>query len=278
MKPGEGNPFRIAAKYLVLTVAALLFLSPFIWMLSQSLKTLGSYYVRPPVLLPAKPAWGNYITVLKKIDIGRSMVNSLFVAFSASSLQVVTSCLAAFAFATLRFPGRNSIFAVFLGTLMIPAEALLVPLFMVVQGLRLIDTYGGLFLPFAFTGFGIFLIRQFFLGLPRDLFSAAVMDGAGYLRILLSVYVPLSVPSLVTLFILCFVGMWNSLLWPLVVTSSQWLQVVAVRLVSFVSYDRNLEPNQILAGATVCVLPSLVVFMLLQRLYVRGYVMSGLKG
>jgi multiple sugar transport system permease protein len=269
---------RNAVRYALLGIVAFIFLFPFLWMISGSLKTFGSFYERPPVFFSGNPAWNNYVWVLSRINLERHTLNSIFVAGSISILQVVTSSMAAFAFATLRFPGKKIIFSVVISTLMIPSAVVLVPLFMIVQSFKLINTYAGLILPFAFTGFGIFLMRQFYMSLPLDLFHAATVDGAGYFRILSTIYLPLSLPGVATLLTLSFISQFNQLLWPLVVTSSDAMMVLAVRLVSFVAFDRTMEPNFILAAASVCVIPALVLFVALQRLYIRGYIMTGLKG
>jgi multiple sugar transport system permease protein len=270
--------FGILTRYTLLILTGLLFLFPFLWMLSGSIKTLGSYYVRPPELIPANPAWKNYLWVLERINLERHTLNSIIVAGSISFLQFVTSSTAAFAFAALRFPGKKILFSIVLGTLMIPATVVLIPLFKVVHAFGLVNTYAGLIIPFMFTGFGIFLLRQFFLSLPKDLFAAATVDGASYFRIFSTIYIPLALPGFATLITLAFISHFNQLLWPLIITSTDSMMVLAVRLVSFISFDRTMEPDLIMAAAAVCVVPSLVIFVAFQRLYVRGYVMSGLKG
>jgi multiple sugar transport system permease protein len=164
-----------------------------------------------------------------------------------------------------------------LASMMIPGTVILIPLFKIVQALKLIDTYAGLILPFVFTGYGTFMMRQFFRGLPRELYAAARVDGAGYWTIYTQIYLPLAKPALATLGTLAFVFFWNSLLWPLVATNSDVMKTVPVGMSGLVAQNSG-YPHLIMAGATITVLPGLVLFLLMQRYYTQGFVMSGVKG
>jgi multiple sugar transport system permease protein len=264
-------------RYLILTVFAVLFVWPFVWMISASLKTSRTYYVRPVHIFFPDPAWGNYANVWQKLTLSVHTKNSIIVAGSIAVLQVLTSCPAAFAFATLRFPLKRALFTLVMVTMMLPACVMLVPLFFIVQKMGLMNTYAGMILPFAFTGFGIFLMRQSFLSLPRDLFTAAEIDGAGYLRILVQIYAPLAKSSVMTLLTLSFIGSFNSVLWPQIVASKPSIMVLSVRLIASLNFDSMLEPYKFMAIATLCTIPPVALFASLQKLYVKGYIMSGLK-
>jgi multiple sugar transport system permease protein len=205
-------------------------------------------------------------------------MNSIITAGSIAILQVLTSVPAAFAFATLKFPCKPLLFALVLSTFMLPAGVMLVPLFVIVQKMGFVNTYTGMIIPFAFTGFGIFLIRQAFMSLPKDLFLAAEIDGCSFYRIMWQIYTPLAKPSIMTLLTLSFINNFNTVLWPQVIASSPDKMVLSVRLIASLNFDSMLEPYKFLAIATVCIVPPVLVFVSLQRLYVQGYIMSGLKG
>lgn len=268
-----GNTIR----YVIITFLALLFAFPFLWMILGSLKTLTGYYERP-VRIFFSPTWDNYVYAIKNIGLVKHTFNSIYVAGAVIVLQVVTSCLAAFAFSMLNFPGKKVLFGVVMSTMMIPLCVMMVPLFIIVQKLGFMNTYAAMILPFGFSGFGIFLLRQTFLGLPRDLFSAAEIDGAGFFRIMWLIYFPLALPGVMTLAIITFINYFNSFLWPLVSVNSDSKMVLSVRMIAMIAFDRVLEPNKILSTAAICIIPPLIVFVSLQKFFVQGYAMSGIKG
>jgi multiple sugar transport system permease protein len=264
-------------KYLLLSIAALFVLFPFAWMIIGSLKPLNDYYKRP-VQFIFKPYWENYFFAIKNLGLFKHTLNSIIVAGSVAVIQVLTSTHAAFAFSMMQFPVKNALFAVVMATMMMPFSVMLVPLFMIVQFMGISNTYAAMIVPFGFTGFGIFLMRQSFLSLPKDLFSAAEIDGAGYYRILWQIYMPLVLPGIMSLSIIVFINYFNSILWPIVAVSSESMMVLAVRMISMVSFDRILEPNKIMCIAAICIIPPLIVFVSLQRFFVKGYLLSGMKG
>ena len=265
-------------RYLILTLFAAIFLLPFVWMLAGSLKTLTGYYERPVQFAFFNVTLDNYRFVMERIGLLRHTSNSVLVAGSVAVLQLITSSCAAFAFSMLTFPGKKVLFGVVMATMMVPACVMLVPLFIITERLGLMNTYWVMIVPFAFSGFGIFLMRQSYMGLPRDLFSAAEIDGAGYLRIFCRIYAPLSVPGMMSLVTITFIQYFNSILWPQIAVSSEAKTVLAVRMISMVSFDRLMEPPKILATAAVCIIPPLVVFASLQKFFVKGYTLSGIKG
>lgn len=264
--------------YIVMTVCALFVVFPFIWMFSVSLKTLTEYNFRPIKLFNFTLTWENYKNAFVNMNILKYALNSVYVSVFVCVLQIVTSVCAAFAFALLEFRGKKLMFGTVMATMMMPTSIMLVPLYLVVKNLGFSNTYAAMILPFGFTGFGIFLLRQYFLSLPRDLKQAAEIDGAGYFRILWQIYFPLAMPGVMSLTIIAFIGIFNSILWPQVSISSDNLMVMPVRMLSMVSFDRTLNPPSILSFAAVCVVLPVIVFVSLQKFFVKGYVLSGIKG
>jgi multiple sugar transport system permease protein len=251
-------------------------LLPFLYMLSTSLMDEFRVLRYPPVLLPGHPDLGNYPRALTALPFWRFFLNSAVVSLAVVAGQLLTSATAAYAFARLRFPGRDRVFFAFLGVLMVPAVVLLIPRFLIVNALGWVDTYAGLITTELVTVWGIFLLRQFFQTLPRELEDAARLDGASEWQIFRKVVLPLSRPALATLAVFGFVDQWKSFLWPLVVTRSVRMQVVEVGIASFHGIYYTNWPYQ-MAAAVTAVIPLLVVFFLAQRYFVRGIQLTGLK-
>jgi multiple sugar transport system permease protein len=263
-----------ALNYTVLGILAAACLIPFVWMVLTGLKPDSEVMSNPPTWIPSVVKWSNFARAFSAFPFARFLANTLWVAAAATGLQMVTSTLAAYAFARLRFPGRNALFLLYLGTLMIPQQVTIVPLFLLMRDLGWVNTFNALILPGAFNAFGVFLLRQFFLTIPQELEEAAVMDGAARLRILWQIIVPLSGPALATLAVFTFVREWNAFLWPLIVTSSPEMRVVSVGLTLFMG-QYGTEWNLLMAAATVTVLPTIAVFVLAQRYFVQGIALSG---
>lgn len=261
---------------LAVLIAAVMFF-PFAWMVATSLTSDAQLFVTPPRLIPSPLQPENYLRIVEAFPIGRFMINSLVVAGASTTLQVTTSALAAYAFARLRFPGRDVLFLVYLATLMVPLQVTIVPLFIEMRYLGFVDSYAGLILPSIASAFGTFLLRQAFLSLPRELEEAAFIDGASHWIVFRRIVLPLSRPALATFAIFAFMGSWNSFLWPLVVTSSQDLMTLPVGL-SHLHGRYSTAWNLVMAGATLSVIPILVVYVLAQRHVIRGVALSGLKG
>jgi len=268
----------LLCKYAVIALLSVLFAAPFVWMLSLSLKSMAEIYEYPPRLLPRSLKWSNYSEVLQQLSLFRYLGNSLFVSIATALLQLVLATTSAFALAVLSFRGKSFLFSLFLASMMVPGTVILIPLFLICQKLGLIDSYAGLILPFLFSGYGIFLIRQFFLGLPRDYFEAARLDGSGYFGIYMHIYLPLSVPALATFGTLSFISFYNSLLWPLVAVNSEGLKTISVGVAMLVGQYDYITPHLVMAGAAIMVVPAIVVFLFFQRFLIRGIVMSGVKG
>jgi multiple sugar transport system permease protein len=254
-------------------------LLPFIWMLSTSLKEPREIFTYPPVWIPTRLVWENYRQAVSAMPFGRFYLNSFVVAISVTLLQILTSSLTAFAFARLRFRGREVLFLLYLATLMIPFQVTMIPNFIVVT--RLLDwydSYQALVLPTAFSAFSTFLLRQYFRSIPIELDEAARMDGASSWRIWWQVIMPLSGPALAALAIFTFLGSWNSFLWPLVVTSSRGeVRTLPVGLSAFQG-QYNVQWHLLMAGAVIALIPVLIVYVAAQRRFVQGITLSGLAG
>ncbi|MDQ3460040.1 MAG: carbohydrate ABC transporter permease [Deinococcota bacterium] len=262
---------------LFLVPTAFFMLAPFIWMISTSLKSAGAVFEYPPTFIPDPPRWDNYRRVFEVLPFARFFLNSLFVAAAVTVLQLVTSSLAAYAFARLRFPGRDALFLGYLGTLMIPAQVVIIPNFILLSYLGWIDTYQALILPAAFSAFGTFLLRQYFLTIPGELEDAAVVDGANHFQIYTRVILPLSGPALSALAIFTFLFNWNSFLYPLVVTNSTQMSTLTVGL-NTLQGQYNTAWTLLMAGSVIALLPVLVVFIFAQRYFIKGITMTGIGG
>jgi multiple sugar transport system permease protein len=257
-------------------IGAGLVLLPFIWMVATSFKTEGQIFSNPGQLLPSHPTVQPYIDVWRRIPFGRFFINSVIFAGSVTVVSLFLDSMAAYAFARLRFRGRDILFWVVLVTLMVPFQITLIPLFLTVFHLGWLDTYQGLIVPRATNAFGIFLLRQFFLTLPPELDDAARIDGAGEFRIYWQIILPLSLPALATLAVFHFMYNWNDFLWPLVITSSPEMRTLPAGLTLFMG-NYVIEHSILMAGATITLLPLAIAFALLQRFFVRGVAMTGLR-
>ncbi len=264
------------ALHAVLYVLALVTVAPFLWMLLTSFKELGDILTYPPRWLPEKFVIENYLGAFQAAPFGRFYFNSLFVAASVTLGQLITCSLAAYAFARLTFRGRDVLFYLFLGTMMIPGQVTMIPGFLVLHWLGWIDTYAALIVPGLASAFGTFLLRQFFLTIPRDLEDAASIDGCSRFGVLWRIILPLSKPALATLAVFTFMGVFNDFLWPLVVTSSEEMKTVQLGLAIF--RDRyQTDWGQLMAASVTATLPILLVFFFAQKYFIAGITMSGLK-
>lgn len=261
-----------------LAVIAFVFLAgPLLWMLSSSLKTASEVLAKPPTLVPADPQWHNYVEVFTMVPFARYMLNSLLVASVVTVVALAFHSMAAYSLSRLRFPGRDAIFVGILATLMVPFTVIVIPLFIIVDALGWVDTYRGLIIPMIPHAFGIFLLRQFYLGLPRELEEAAIVDGASLVQVYRHIVLPLSRPILAALGVFFFLANWNNFLWPLIVTQSQDLWVVQLGIQQFTG-QRGSQHNLIMAASTLAALPTLLLFFVLQRRLVEGFKLTGLKG
>src|SRR3954452_3073438 len=271
-----------APVYLALYVTGFIFIVPFAWMILTSFKPTEDVFRSTGPLtwktfIPPAPTLTNYISIFTQWNFGRDLLNPL----TAASGQVIGACLtstlAAFVFARMKFPGRDVLFAFTMLTAFVPFDVVVVPLYIVMRSLNLVSIYWALFLPFSFSPFGIFLMRQAFLEVPRELDEAATIEGASYLRIFWSIILPNAVPSLVTLALIQFMWSWNSYLWPLVIMQDPNRQVVQVTIAKFRTIANFPLFGELFAAASAATLPIMLLFFWLQRYYVRGMLVSGMK-
>lgn len=263
--------------YVVLGVAFVAVVTPFVWMILGSFKGQGELLRVPPTWLPESPSLNNYRDLFSKQSFLRYFVNSTVVAVAVTLGNLLFCSMLGYALAKLEFRGKRLVFGLVMGTLMVPGMVTFVPLFVMVANLGLVDSYPGLILPFLVTPFGVFLMRQFMTTLPDDLLDAGRVDGAGELRIFRQIILPLCGPALATLGILSFLGSWNSFLWPLVVAQTQEHYTLPVALALFSTGQNVTNYGLLLAGATVVVLPILIVFLIFQRRFIEGIATTGIK-
>lgn len=266
-----------AFSYIVLTLGAIVMLVPFAWMVSTAFKDPGAAFTYPPRWIPDPATGASFQQVWTKVSFGRYLFNSSVVAVTVTLAEVITSSLAAYAFARLRFPGRDTLFLLYLATLMIPGQVTIIPNFIIMRYLHWINTYQGLIVPAAFTALGTFLLRQYFLSIPRELEEAARIDGASYFQVYSRIIMPLAGPAVATLAVFSFMGSWNSFLWPLIMISEPSMSTLTVALRSFQT-EYGTEWSLLMAGSVISLLPMLVIFLAAQRYFVRGIATSGLGG
>lgn len=268
--------------YLILALAALSTFFPFLWMLAGSFSTEGGIFKIPPNPLPdllfTPEVFQNYARVLGEFAFSRYTLNSLFVAGSAALGQIITCSLAGFTFALMRFRGKNILFALLIGALMVPVQVTIIPEFLLMLELRWTDTYLPLIIPSFLVGsFGTFMFKEFFENLPRALLDAGAVDGARALTIFARIYLPQSRSCIATLFIIAFMNNWNDLLRPILYISSENLQTVTMALTQFQS-QYTAKWNLLLTGGVLSVIPLLVLYVILQKAVIEGSASSGIKG
>jgi len=272
------HPAAVAATYALLAVLAFVMLFPLLYAISGSLMTAREISTYPPAFLPSQPRLNNFVDVLHALPIPRQYLNSLIVAACVMVGQLATSILSAYAFAFLRMPFRNLIFGIFLATLMVPWEAIIIPNYLTMAQYHLINSYPALILPFLAAGFGTFLLRQFFLSFPKDLYEAVLLDGGGHFRFLWSILLPLSRPALAALAIWSFLSAWNQFLWPLLVINRDEMQTLQIGISRLQDVEAGTAPNFILAGTVLALVPTLLLIYFGQRHIVRGLTAGALRG
>lgn len=265
------------ASYTFLITSSLVMVFPFFWMITTALKGQQEVYQYPPTLWPETLHWENFQHVLDTVPFGRFFVNSLFVTTLITVSQIVTSVLAGYVFARIEFPGRNLIFYLYLATLIIPTQVTMLPLFLLVSRLGWIDTYQGLTVPFLANAFAVFFLRQFFVSLPRELEDAARIDGAGRLRTLVQIILPLSRPAVATIALFTFLGHWDEYLWPLVVTNTTAMRTLPIGLRFFIE-ESGAQLHYMMAAALMAVAPVILLFLVAQRQFIEGIALTGTKG
>ncbi len=260
-----------------LGIVALIVIFPLLWMVSVSFMHPGEASAFPPPLLPAHATWENYHELFERAGMGRYLLNSFLIASLLTFFSLAFNLSAGYAFAKLQFRGRDRLFHTLLGALVIPAQVAMIPLFLMMKWLHLVNTYGGVILPTLATVFGIFLVRQYARSIPDDLLEAARLDGAGEWYIFIRIVVPLLKPIVVTLAIFTFLASWNDFMWPLIVLSDQEWQTAPVAIAGL-SREHVQDNELMMAGSVVTVLPVLILFLILQRHYIQGLLLGSVKG
>ncbi|HEV2292364.1 MAG TPA: carbohydrate ABC transporter permease [Tepidisphaeraceae bacterium] len=269
--------------YAILVAGSIVMLTPLAWMVLTSLKSFEEVIASPPAWLPEEPKWGNYREALTTFDFSRYLFNSLLVCALTIAGTLVSCTLAAYAFACLRARGRDLIFALLLSTMMLPAQVTIIPLFQLFVAIGWVNTLYPLIVPswFATNVFAIFLLRQFFIAVPRDYIEAARIDGASELRILWSIFVPLSKPVLLTVTVFSFIASWNDLWGPLIYLHDDSLSTMPLGLLNFIGTAGRAQGSPwhlVMAVSTVMMVPVVVLFFLAQKRFIEGIATSGVKG
>ena len=260
-----------------LAVLALLTALPLLWMISASLMPAGEAMTLPARLLPSRPTLEHYAVLFERLRLGRTLANTLLLASMVTGVSLLCNSMAGYAFAKLRFPGKGRLFALLLATLIVPPQVTVLPLFLEIRALGLVNSFGGILVAGIATVFGIFLVRQFAQGIPDELLDAARLDGASEWKIYWSVVLPLLRPILVTLGVFTFLTSWNDFMWPLIVLTDESKYTLPVALANL-SGEHVQDTELMMAGAVLTVIPVLAVFAFLQRHYVRGLLVGGVKG
>jgi len=269
---------RIMLRYVLLLAVAALMVGPFLWMVSTSMKEQGDIFRYPPQWIPTNLNLKNYRTIMDVLPMGRMLLNSFTIALCATVGQLCSCALAAYAFARMKFRGKTVLYFLLLATMMVPAQVTMIPVFLIMKFLGLIDTLSALIVPAFFGGaFGTFLLRQFFSTIPIDLEDAARIDGCGRLRILWSIVLPLSKPVLATLALFTFMIYWNDLLGPVIYLSSVEKATLTIGLANLQSDVMTTRYDLLMAGSVLSVLPIIILLILGQRWFIRGIAMTGLK-
>jgi len=263
--------------YVVLTGGLILLVGPFLWMLLGSFRPDRELKMVPPTWLPQHWTLDNYRLLYDQLDLLQVFFNSTLVAVTITAGNLAFCSMLGYAFAKLNFPGKRVMFGLVLATLMVPGVVTLVPLFVLVSNLGMANSYAGLIFPFVAGPFGVFLMRQFMMGLPNELIDAARVDGAGEFRIFASIIMPLCKPALATLGILTFLTSWNNFLWPLVVAQSEDKYTLPVALAIYAIGENKSNYGLLMAGSVAIIVPVLIVFVALQRHFVRGIALTGIK-
>jgi len=264
-----------AALYAALIVGGAVMLFPFAWTVVTSISP-GATLTSAPRLIPDDPSLAPYAELFARVPFGQVIVNSLIIAVASTVLQLITSAMAAYAFARLPFRGRGALFVLYLATMMIPFQVLIVPLFAEMKTLGLINTYAGAILPTIASAFGVFLLRQAMSTVPYDLDQAATLDGAGHFRIFFQIMLPLVRPALATLAVFAFLNTWNSFLWPLIILRTPTMQTLPVAL-SSLQGQFSTQWDVLMAGSVISIIPMFALYVFAQKYIVQGVAGTGLK-
>jgi multiple sugar transport system permease protein len=268
---------RAVLSQTLLSLIALLFLLPIIWMVLSALKPSAEVFTVPPKPFGSEIMFSNFADAWNYLPFGRFILNTIFVAAVGTAITLVASALSGYAFARLNFRFRGGLFVLYLSTLIVPQEVIVIPMFLIMKQLGWVNSYQALILPWAFTAFGTFLLRQFFITVPKELEEAAKLDGCGHIRILSRIFVPVSAPALAVLAVFTFITYWNSFLWPLITISDTNKMTVPLGLQLFLG-QQGQRWELLMAASTIAMVPTIVLVVALQKYLVRGIALSGLGG
>lgn len=264
--------------YILMAILAFLVILPFLWMLSTSFKNPQEVFTYPPNWLPLKLQFQNYVDAWHAAPFGRYFLNSFVTAAGVTIGQLISCSLAAYAFARMNFKGKSVLFTIFLSTTMISNQVTLVPSYLIINALSWQDTYQGLIIPFLANAFGVFMLRQAFMAIPRELEDAARLDGCSRLHFLWKIIVPLARPTLAAQGLFAFMGNWNSYLWPLIITNREEMRTLQIGLRYFVSQEGGTQWGVYMAAAMLVTLPVILMYFLVQKSFVEGMATTGIKG
>ena len=268
---------KVALKYFVLVAFAIITLFPFYWMIASSFKDSFEVIQTPPTMFPNKILWQNYSTAFSMAPFGRYFINTILVTVLSIISTVIIAILSAFAFSHLEFKGRDLLFSIFLASMMIPGEVLIVTNFKTISQMGLMDTYSALFVPYMANVLYIYMLREFFLKIPKQLYYAAKVDGSSDWKFLWRIVVPMAKPSIITICILVGINSWNAFLWPLLVTNKENMRLLATGLTAFQS-DAGNQYELIMAASTIITMPIIAVYIFLHKKIMNGISIGGIKG
>ncbi len=263
--------------YSCLIVMCLITLAPLVWMIAASFMQSGASSTFPPKFIPENPTFDQYRNLFTRLNIFRYVLNSFIVAISTTVISLLVNSMAGYAFAKYRFPGRDKLFRLLLAAMVIPAQVTMLPLFLMLNKMGLVNSYFGIIIPGMASIFGIFLIRQYIFSIPDSLIEVARIDGANDFLIYWKIILPLCKPILVTLAIFSFMGSWNDFLWPLIVMTKDSMYTLPVALAGLMG-EHTQDTELMMAGSVITILPVMVIFMVLQKYYIRGIMMGSVKG
>jgi len=271
------SPIEQVAVHGLLIIWLLISVIPFVWMVSTSFKGPGEIFIFPPRWIPRNPTYNNYIDLFQNMNFGRPFLNSVIVSLSTTFLSVLIATMAGYGFAKFHFKNKNLLFLLILGTIMVPGQITMIPIFLLLSRLNLLNTYWGLILPSIANAFNIFFMRQYIMGVPDELIEAAKMDGAHEGWIFFRIILPLSRPAMAAITIFTFTGSWNNFLWPLIIATDESMYTLPVAVsVLGGQYSENLAMQ--MAGSVIVILPLIIVFLFTQRYFIKGITFTGMKG
>lgn len=263
--------------YLILIITAALIILPFVWIFLTALKSPSEVFANPQVIIPNKLRWDNFMQVFNLPGFKRYVFNSIIITLSITVGELITCILAAFAFSTLSFKGKDIIFTLLMGTMMVPGEVLLIPNFVTLSNLGWMNTYKALIIPWCTSVFSIFFLRQYFLGVPKELYYAAKVDKCSDLKYLWFIMIPNVKPAIITIALLKIINSWNAFMWPLIVTNSEEMRTLPIVLSKF-SSEVGMDYHLLMAASTIIILPMIIIFILLSKYIINGVSKSGIKG